>query len=79
MTTAAQPKPLKGEPMIVHMGPQHPSTHGVLRVELHTDGEVVERAIPHIGYLHRCKEKIGESVPYDAYSPIPTGWITWRQ
>lgn len=69
MTTAAQPKPLKGEPMIVHMGPQHPSTHGVLRVELHTDGEVVERAIPHIGYLHRCKEKIGESVPYDAYSP----------
>lgn len=69
MTTAAQPKPLKGEPMIVHMGPQHPSTHGVLRVELHTDGEIVERAIPHIGYLHRCKEKIGESIQYESYNP----------
>ncbi len=51
------------------MGPQHPSTHGVLRVELETDGEVVTRAKPHIGYLHRCKEKIGEKVGYDSYLP----------
>ena len=39
------------------MGPQHPSTHGVLRIELKTDGEVVRAARPHIGYLHRCFEK----------------------
>lgn len=55
--------------MIVYMGPQHPSTHGVLQLELHTDGEVVHRAIPRIGYLHRCKEKIGESVPWESYVP----------
>ncbi|MBI1389583.1 MAG: NADH-quinone oxidoreductase subunit D [bacterium] len=69
MVIPAQPKPLQGEPMVIYMGPQHPSTHGVLQVELHTDGEIVNRAIPRIGFLHRCKEKIGESVPYDAYVP----------
>ncbi|MBD3265463.1 NADH-quinone oxidoreductase subunit D [bacterium] len=69
MPQAARPKPLQGEPMIIQMGPQHPSTHGVLRVELHTDGEMVTRAVPHIGYLHRCKEKIGEMLPYDQYVP----------
>jgi len=69
MVTPAQPKSLQGEPLIVHMGPQHPSTHGVLRVELYTDGEMVTRAVPHIGYLHRCKEKIGESVGYESYVP----------
>ncbi len=69
MITPAQPKPLEGEPLVVNMGPQHPSTHGVLRVLLYTDGEVVTRAIPQIGYLHRCKEKIGESIGYDAYVP----------
>jgi NADH-quinone oxidoreductase subunit D len=46
------------------MGPQHPSTHGVLRLELRTDGEVVRAARPHIGYLHRCFEKIAENVNY---------------
>ncbi len=69
MVIPAQPKPLQGEPMVVYMGPQHPSTHGVLQVELHTDGEVVERAVPRIGFLHRCKEKIGESVAYESYVP----------
>jgi NADH-quinone oxidoreductase subunit D len=69
LITPAQPKPIQGEPMVIYMGPQHPSTHGVLQVELHTDGEIVERAIPRIGYLHRCKEKIGESVEYHAYVP----------
>jgi len=69
MATAAQPKPLQGEPMTVFMGPQHPSTHGVLQVKLYTDGEIVERAIPNIGFLHRCKEKIGESIEYQAYLP----------
>jgi NADH-quinone oxidoreductase subunit D len=55
------------EEMIVNMGPQHPSTHGVLRIELRTDGEQVNSAIPHLGYLHRCKEKIGENLPYVQY------------
>ncbi len=48
---------LKTEEMVVNMGPQHPSTHGVLRLELVVDGEVVVDVIPHIGYLHRCFEK----------------------
>ncbi len=51
------------------MGPQHPSTHGVLRVALWVDGEIVTRAEPDIGYLHRCAEKIGESVSYIQYVP----------
>ncbi len=57
------------EEMLVNMGPQHPSTHGVLRVALRTDGEMVLEAVPHIGYLHRCAEKIGESIPYCQYVP----------
>jgi NADH-quinone oxidoreductase subunit D len=48
---------LKSEEMVLNMGPQHPSTHGVLRLELVVDGEVVVDVIPHIGYLHRCFEK----------------------
>jgi NADH-quinone oxidoreductase subunit D len=55
--------------MIVNMGPQHPSTHGVLRIELRTDGEVVKAARPHIGYLHRCFEKHAESVDYPGVIP----------
>ncbi len=43
--------------MVINMGPQHPSTHGVLRLELIVNGEVVVDVIPHIGYLHRCFEK----------------------
>lgn len=50
-------RPLKSHEMVVNMGPQHPSTHGVLRLELVVDGEIVVDAIPHIGYLHRCFEK----------------------
>jgi NADH-quinone oxidoreductase subunit D len=48
--------------MLVNMGPQHPSTHGVLRLVLRTDGEIVSEITPHLGYLHRCAEKIGENV-----------------
>ena len=57
------------EEMLINMGPQHPSTHGVLRLVLRTDGEMVLDAEPHIGYLHRCAEKIGESIPYYQYVP----------
>ena len=51
---------IRTEEMILNMGPQHPSTHGVLRLELVVDGEIVVDVIPHIGYLHRCFEKHAE-------------------
>ncbi len=57
------------EEMLINMGPQHPSTHGVLRVVLRTDGEMVLEAIPHIGYLHRCAEKLGENLQPFQYIP----------
>jgi len=55
--------------MLVNFGPQHPSTHGVLNFLVETDGEVMRRAIPDIGYLHRSLEKIGEIVGYPGYMP----------
>lgn len=60
---------LKSEEMILNMGPQHPSTHGVLRLELITDGEIVVEVIPHLGYLHRCFEKHCESLTYPQIIP----------
>ncbi|RMH20274.1 MAG: NADH-quinone oxidoreductase subunit D [Gammaproteobacteria bacterium] len=48
----------------MNFGPQHPSAHGVLRLVLEMDGEVIERADPHIGLLHRATEKLAESKPY---------------
>ncbi|QOV89958.1 NADH-quinone oxidoreductase subunit D [Humisphaera borealis] len=57
------------EEMLVNMGPQHPSTHGVLRVVLRTDGEMVLDAVAHLGYLHRCKEKIAENLAYFQFMP----------
>jgi NADH-quinone oxidoreductase subunit D len=59
-----------GDVMTLNMGPQHPSTHGVLRLELKTDGEVVADAIPHIGYLHRCFEKHAENIEYPGVIPF---------
>ena len=57
------------EEMLVNMGPQHPSTHGVLRLLLRTDGEIVRECTPHIGYLHRCAEKIGENLTPAQFVP----------
>jgi NADH-quinone oxidoreductase subunit D len=57
------------EEMLINFGPQHPSTHGVLNFLVETDGEVMRRAIPDIGYLHRSLEKIGEMVAYPGYMP----------
>ncbi len=57
------------EEMYVNMGPQHPSTHGVLRLLLKLDGEVVTDCIPYMGYLHRCHEKIGENRVYTQIIP----------
>src|ERR1044072_2809208 len=55
------------EEVLGNMGPQPPSTHGVLRIVLRTDGEMVLEAVPHLGYLHRCKEKIAENLAYYQY------------
>lgn len=63
------PSDIKTEELLVNMGPQHPSTHGVLRVVLITDGELVLKATPHIGYLHRCAEKIAENLTYRQFTP----------
>jgi NADH-quinone oxidoreductase subunit D len=56
--------------VIVNMGPQHPSTHGVLRLVVTLDGELVKDVIPVVGYLHRCKEKLAEKRTYFQYIPI---------
>src|SRR6188768_1468839 len=61
---------LKSEEMIINLGPQHPSTHGVLRLEVIADGEVVRQVVPHIGYLHRCFEKHAENLPYNQIIPF---------
>jgi NADH-quinone oxidoreductase subunit D len=53
----------------VNFGPQHPATHGVMRILMRADGEVITGAQPHLGYLHRCAEKIGENVEWLQYLP----------
>src|ERR1043166_2304799 len=57
------------EEMTLNMGPQHPSTHGVLRFVVRADGEVMKEAIPDVGYLHRSIEKIAEKVGYHGFMP----------
>jgi NADH-quinone oxidoreductase subunit D len=58
-----------GEEMTLNFGPQHPSTHGVINFLVDTDGEVMKKAIPDVGYLHRAIEKIGETVSYPGFMP----------
>src|SRR5215208_4367453 len=74
MATVDDPRTIefdvRTDEMLVNMGPQHPSTHGVLRLVLRTDGEIVSEVTPHIGYLHRCAEKIGENL-------TPRQWIPY--
>lgn len=67
--TRFQESDLSDDEMLINLGPQHPSTHGVLRLEVITDGEVVKKVVPHIGYLHRCFEKHAESLPYNQIIP----------
>lgn len=73
MATVADPTliefDVRTDEMLVNMGPQHPSTHGVLRLVLRTDGEVISEVAPHMGYLHRCAEKIGENVTAIQFIP----------
>lgn len=61
---------LRSEEMIINLGPQHPSTHGVLRLEVLMDGEIVKEVVPHIGYLHRCFEKHAENLPFNQVIPF---------
>jgi len=55
--------------MILNMGPQHPATHGVLRVVLRLDGEVIMNAVPEMGYLHRGYEKLAENSTFHEFIP----------
>ncbi len=58
-----------GEKMVLNMGPSHPSTHGVLRIVLELDGEIITKAVPDVGYLHRGDEKIAENMTYTQFIP----------
>src|ERR1041385_674802 len=60
---------MQGEKMVLNMGPSHPSTHGVLRVLLELDGEIITKAMPDVGYLHRGDEKIAENMTYTQFIP----------
>jgi NADH-quinone oxidoreductase subunit D len=64
------PETLQEGEWVLQMGPQHPSTHGVLRLEVLTDGELILNVVPHLGYLHRCFEKHAESLPYNQTLPF---------
>jgi NADH-quinone oxidoreductase subunit D len=66
---AGELRDLEGEKMVLNMGPSHPSTHGVLRVVLEMDGEIITKATPDIGYLHRGDEKIAENMTYTQFIP----------
>jgi NADH-quinone oxidoreductase subunit D len=57
------------EEMTLNMGPHHPSTHGVLRFIVQSDGEIIRKAVPDVGYLHRSLEKIAERCTYPGYMP----------
>lgn len=60
---------LKTDELVINMGPQHPSTHGVLRIVITTEGEIIRAAQPVIGYLHRCMEKHAENVDWMGVAP----------
>ena len=60
---------MMGEKMVLNMGPSHPATHGVLRLVLELDGEIITKADPDIGFLHRGDEKIAENMHYNQFVP----------
>ncbi len=66
---SAGPGEFLGETLTINMGPSHPSTHGVLRIVLELDGEVILKATPDVGYLHRGDEKIAENMQYNQFVP----------
>lgn len=60
---------VQGEKMVLNMGPSHPATHGVLRLKLEMDGEIITKVEPDVGYLHRGDEKIAENMTYNQFIP----------
>jgi NADH-quinone oxidoreductase subunit D len=68
-TVDIQYSQIDSDRMRINVGPQHPSTHGVLRLEVEVDGEIVTEVVPHIGYLHRCFEKHAEKLAYPQIVP----------
>src|SRR3954454_21665724 len=68
-TAADELQDMQGEKMVLNMGPSHPATHGVLRIVLELDGELISKAAPDIGYLHRGDEKIAENMTYTQFIP----------
>src|SRR5271165_2676031 len=66
---AQQPDDVSGDKMVLNMGPSHPATHGVLRIVLELDGEIITKAMPDVGYLHRGDEKIAENLTYTQFIP----------
>src|SRR5579863_6678800 len=60
---------MHGEKMVLNMGPSHPATHGVLRIVLELDGEIITKAFPDVGFLHRGDEKIAENMTYTQFIP----------
>ncbi|HDS30799.1 MAG TPA: NADH-quinone oxidoreductase subunit D, partial [Firmicutes bacterium] len=73
-TQLRQEPNLDTEDFFLNMGPHHPSTHGVLRVLLRMNGEIVQHAVPYFGYLHRCFEKKAESLKYAQVVPYTDRW-----
>jgi NADH-quinone oxidoreductase subunit D len=66
---AEELRDMQGEKMVLNMGPSHPATHGVLRIVLELDGEIITKASPDVGYLHRGDEKIAENMTYTQFIP----------
>src|SRR4051812_22857025 len=66
---APEDQEVSGEKMVLNMGPSHPATHGVLRIVLELDGEIITKAVPDVGYLHRGDEKIAENMTYTQFIP----------
>src|SRR6516165_8029810 len=68
-SSAQDAEELHGEKMVLNVGPSHPATHGVLRIVLELDGELITKADPDVGYLHRGDEKIAENMTYTQFIP----------
>src|ERR1035437_7617987 len=68
-SASQEPGELQGEKMVLNVGPSHPATHGVLRIVLELDGEIITGARPEVGYLHRGDEKIAENFTYTQFIP----------
>ncbi|MCK9907443.1 NADH dehydrogenase subunit D, partial [Frankia sp. Cpl3] len=63
-TITSEATGIRTEEMLLNVGPQHPSTHGVFRLVVKIDGETITEAVPVMGYLHRGTEKLAEELTY---------------